>query len=55
MVVFILVFAEYQTEMVDLTQDVDQSMTPYLNFEQFAMRVLYPGLDYHPIMEKEVS
>lgn len=48
-------FVEYQTEITDLTHDVDQFITPYLDFPHYAMRVLYPGLLSHPILEANVN
>ena len=45
-------FAEYQIESSDLTNEVDEEFAPCREFSQFAMRVLYPGLDSHPILEK---
>lgn len=49
-----LAFAEYQIERSDLTSDVNQEYAPRREFRQFAMRVLYPGLESHPILEPNV-
>jgi hypothetical protein len=38
-----------------LTHDVEQMVSPYLDFPQYAMRVLYPGLTTHAILEPNVS
>ncbi|XP_057312654.1 plexin-A4-like isoform X2 [Hydractinia symbiolongicarpus] len=45
-------FADYQTGMIDLTQEVDRSVAPYHQFRDYAMHVLCPGLKTHPIIEK---
>ena len=49
----ILAFAELQTEMTDLTTDMSSTI-PYLEFENYAMRSLFPGIDTHPIMDRDV-
>ncbi|XP_066912178.1 plexin-A4-like isoform X2 [Clytia hemisphaerica] len=48
-------FAEYQTEITDLTHDVDQMKSPYLDFPQYAMRVLYPGVFEHDILKANIN
>ena len=49
-----LAFAELQIEVTDLTTDMSTASIPYLNFEMYAMRVLFPALETHPILEKDV-
>ncbi|XP_047126643.1 plexin A3 isoform X2 [Hydra vulgaris] len=44
-------FAGYMTGVSDLTNDVANLKLPPLHFHQYAMRVLYPGLVHHPILE----
>ncbi|XP_065668507.1 plexin A3 isoform X6 [Hydra vulgaris] len=46
-------FAGYMTGVSDLTNDVANLKLPPLNFHQYAMRVLYPGLIHHPILEDD--
>ena len=55
LIILVIAFAEYQTEITDLTHDVEQMVSPYLDFPQYAMRVLYPGLTTHTILEPNVS
>ncbi|XP_065059283.1 plexin-A4-like isoform X3 [Rhopilema esculentum] len=47
-------FAELQTEMTDLTTDMSSTI-PYLEFENYAMRSLFPGIDTHPIMDRDCN
>ena len=51
---FFPAFAELQIEMTDLTTDMSAASIPYLRFEAYAMRVLFPSVDTHPIMEMDV-
>eukprot|EP00794_Sanderia_malayensis_P007554 gene7554-8391_t len=48
-------FAELQTEMTDLTTDMSTSAIPYLNFETYAVRLLFPGSENHPITERDCN
>lgn len=48
-------FAELQIEMTDLTTDMSAASIPYLRFEAYAMRVLFPSVDTHPIMEMDCN
>ena len=41
--------------MTDLTTDMSTSSIPYLRFETYAMRLLFPGIETHPIMDRDVS
>ncbi|XP_033744860.1 plexin-B-like isoform X5 [Pecten maximus] len=49
-------FAELQTDMTDLTNDLDASKKPFYSFESYTFNVLFPGmLDHvilHPPMQK---
>lgn len=49
-------FAELQTDINELTSDLDRAGIPYLDYRTYAMRVLFPGIDDHPVLrELEVS
>ncbi|XP_076858316.1 plexin-A2-like isoform X2 [Brachyhypopomus gauderio] len=49
-------FAELQTDINELTSDLDRAGIPYLDYRTYAMRVLFPGMDDHPVLrELEVA
>uniref|UniRef100_A0A8C1W353 Plexin-A2 n=1 Tax=Cyprinus carpio TaxID=7962 RepID=A0A8C1W353_CYPCA len=49
-------FAELQTDINELTSDLDRAGIPYLDYRTYAMRVLFPGIEDHPVLrELEVS
>uniref|UniRef100_A0A8D2MQU3 Plexin A2 n=1 Tax=Zonotrichia albicollis TaxID=44394 RepID=A0A8D2MQU3_ZONAL len=49
-------FAELQTDINELTSDLDRSGIPYLDYRTYAMRVLFPGIEDHPVLrELEVT
>ncbi|XP_035376101.1 plexin-A2-like isoform X2 [Electrophorus electricus] len=49
-------FAELQTDINELTSDLDRSGIPHLDYRAYAMRVLFPGMDDHPVLrELEVA
>lgn len=49
-------FAELQTDINELTSDLDRAGIPYLDYRTYSMRVLFPGIDDHPVLrELEVS
>uniref|UniRef100_A0A8C1WN19 Plexin-A1 n=1 Tax=Cyprinus carpio TaxID=7962 RepID=A0A8C1WN19_CYPCA len=49
-------FAELQTDIHELTQDLDGAGIPFLDYCTYAMRVLFPGIEDHPVLkEMEVS
>ena len=49
---FFLAFAELQTDVTDLTSDLSTSGMPFLSFQMYALHVLFPGLDDHPVLHK---
>ncbi|XP_059397020.1 plexin-A2-like isoform X1 [Carassius carassius] len=49
-------FAELQTDINELTSDLDRAGIPYLDYRRYTMRVLFPGIEDHPVLrELEVS
>ena len=51
-VISVLAFAELQTDVTDLTSDLSTSGMPFLDFQSYALHVLFPGLDDHPVLHK---
>lgn len=49
---FIAAFAELQTDITDLTSDLSTSGMPFLDFQMYALHVLFPGLSDHPVLHK---
>lgn len=47
---FILAFAELQTDMTDLTADLENSGIPTLDHTSYIMKVFFPGVSDHPIL-----
>lgn len=45
-------FAELQTDIHELTQDLDGSGIPFLDYRTYAMRVLFPGIEDHPVLKE---
>uniref|UniRef100_A0A182N2A0 Sema domain-containing protein n=1 Tax=Anopheles dirus TaxID=7168 RepID=A0A182N2A0_9DIPT len=43
-------FAELQTDMTDLTADLESSGTPTLDLVNYVMKVFFPGVSDHPIL-----
>ncbi|XP_078717263.1 plexin-A1-like [Lampetra fluviatilis] len=43
-------FAELQTDINELTSDVDGAGIPFLDYRTYALRVLFPGIDNHPVL-----
>uniref|UniRef100_S4RSR8 Plexin cytoplasmic RasGAP domain-containing protein n=1 Tax=Petromyzon marinus TaxID=7757 RepID=S4RSR8_PETMA len=43
-------FAELQTDVDELTSDVDGAGIPHLAYRTYALRVLFPGIDDHPVL-----
>lgn len=48
-------FAELQTDVTDLTSDLSLSGMPILDFKTYALHVLFPGLDDHPVVHSKVT
>ena len=42
-------FAELQTDMTDLTMDLETSGIPLLDHRTFVMKVFFPGVGDHPL------
>lgn len=47
-----IAFAELQTDINELTSDLDRSGIPYLDYRTYAMRVLFPGIEDHPVLRE---
>lgn len=45
-----LAFAELQTDMTDLTADLESSGIPFLDHTSYIMKVFFPGVSDHPIL-----
>ncbi|KAG1655459.1 Plexin-A4 [Nymphon striatum] len=45
-------FAELQTEMTDLTSDVTSGGIPFLDYRSYAMKILFPQSDDHPVLRE---
>ncbi|XP_053671423.1 LOW QUALITY PROTEIN: plexin-B [Anopheles nili] len=43
-------FAELQTDMTDLTADLESSGTPTLDLVNYVMKVFFPGVSDHPVL-----
>ena len=43
-------FAELQTDMTDLTADLQSLGTPTLDHKTYVMKVFFPGVTDHPIL-----
>lgn len=48
----ILAFAELQTDINELTNDLDGAGIPFLDYRTYAMRVLFPGIEDHPVLKE---
>lgn len=47
---FVLAFAELQTDMTDLTADLESSGIPMLDHNEYILKVFFPGVRDHPIL-----
>lgn len=43
-------FAELQTDIHELTSDLDGVGIPFLDYRAYTMRVLFPGIEEHPVL-----
>uniref|UniRef100_A0AAY4CPN7 Sema domain-containing protein n=1 Tax=Denticeps clupeoides TaxID=299321 RepID=A0AAY4CPN7_9TELE len=43
-------FAELQTDIHELTSDLDGAGIPFLDYRAYTMRVLFPGIEDHPVL-----
>ncbi|XP_046596582.1 plexin-A4 isoform X1 [Neodiprion lecontei] len=46
-------FAELQTEMTDLTGDLTSGGIPFLDYRTYAMKILFPNIDDHVVLQRE--
>lgn len=46
-------FAELQTEMTDLTGDLTSGGIPFLDYRTYAMKILFPNIDDHVVLQWE--
>lgn len=46
-----LAFAELQTDMTDLTSDLEATGIPSLDHKTYVMKVFFPGVTEHPILQ----
>lgn len=51
-VAFFVAFAELQTDIHELTQELDGAGIPFLDYRIYAMRVLFPGIEDHPVLKE---
>ena len=54
MQLFSVAFAELQTDMTDFTTDLGDGAIHFFDFKNYAMRVLFPGVDSHDIMKDKM-
>lgn len=47
---FVAAFAELQTDIHELTSDLDGAGIPFLDYRTYTMRVLFPGIEDHPVL-----
>lgn len=47
----LLAFAELQTDMTDLTADLESSGIPTLDHMTYIVKVFFPGVRFHPILD----
>ncbi|KAK6472016.1 plexin-A2 [Huso huso] len=45
-------FAELQTDINELTSDLDRAGIPHLEYRTYTMRVLFPGIEDHPVLRE---
>ncbi|XP_042202689.1 plexin A3-like, partial [Callorhinchus milii] len=45
-------FAELQTNIHELTNDLDGTGIPFLDYKTYTTRVLFPGIDDHPVLKE---
>lgn len=45
-------FAELQTDINELTSDLDRAGIPHLDYRSYVMRILFPGMDDHPVFRE---
>ncbi|XP_056278148.1 plexin A3 isoform X3 [Pseudoliparis swirei] len=45
-------FAELQTDIQELTNDMDGVKIPLLEYRTYTMRVMFPGIEEHPVLKE---
>ncbi|XP_058873044.1 LOW QUALITY PROTEIN: plexin A3-like [Acipenser ruthenus] len=45
-------FAELQTDIQELTNDMDGVKIPFLEYKTYTMRVMFPGVEEHPLLKE---
>lgn len=45
-------FAELQTDINELTNHMDVVQIPFLDYRTYAVRVLFPGIEAHPVLKE---
>ncbi|XP_037844778.1 plexin-A3 isoform X3 [Chlorocebus sabaeus] len=45
-------FAELQTDINELTNHMDEVQIPFLDYRTYAVRVLFPGIEAHPVLKE---
>ncbi|XP_077977569.1 plexin-A2-like [Glandiceps talaboti] len=45
-------FAELQTEVTEMTTDIEGAGIPFLDYRSYTMRVLFPGQEDHPVLRE---
>ncbi|XP_038638490.1 plexin A3-like [Scyliorhinus canicula] len=45
-------FAELQTDIHELTNELDAVGIPFLDYKTYAIRVLFPGIEDHPVLKE---
>lgn len=45
-------FAELQTDIQELTNDMDGVKIPFLEYRTYTMRVMFPGIEEHPVLKE---
>ncbi|CAB4010103.1 plexin-A4, partial, partial [Paramuricea clavata] len=48
-------FAELQTDMTDFTTDLGDGSIHFFDFKNYAMRVLFPGVNSHSVMKEKMA
>lgn len=49
---FFSAFAELQTDIQELTNDMDGVKIPFLEYRTYTMRVMFPGIEEHPVLKE---
>lgn len=50
--IFLVAFAELQTDIQELTNDMDGVKIPFLEYRTYTMRVMFPGIEEHPVLKE---